>query len=173
MLPEQPSAGARVLCCSVCRSLCRAAGTHSDNTLCVRVATTTCVYLGGADPVHDSGAAPCAVQVAGATLCCGRGQPRHREPCASRGHPPHTRAVHWPPCCGFLQWLRDRDGEQADCIPFQLQVLFGLLQLTRRRSITTTVSGRVASARRQARYSLRCPCFLRCSCVWCVRACRT
>ena len=37
------------------------------------------------------------------------------------------------------QWDEERDTE--DCIPYQLQVLFGLLQLTRRSTITTTVRG--------------------------------
>lgn len=41
----------------------------------------------------------------------------------------------------LYMWRRDpvKDDEPADCIPYQLQSLFGHLQLTTRRAVSTTV----------------------------------
>lgn len=43
----------------------------------------------------------------------------------------------------LYMWRRDpdKDDEPSDCIPYQLQSLFGHLQLTTRRAVSTTVRG--------------------------------
>ena len=41
----------------------------------------------------------------------------------------------------LFMWRYDKeqDDEPADCIPYQLQLLFGQLQMTEQRAISTTV----------------------------------
>lgn len=47
----------------------------------------------------------------------------------------------------LYMWAYDasKDDDREDCIPLQLQLLFGRLQLTDQRSVTTTVRGGYAA----------------------------